>query len=117
MLESATHVGLQAADGPLSLDRFGAESARIGRGIADRYHRYHIETEEVDDADPLPHRFLVKVGKVGLAKLIGREVLTYSRPWDPKFDVILARPCTYGVFSGPVGGFAPRPKLCVGCLR
>jgi len=23
----------------------------------------------------------------------------------------------YGVFSGPVGGFAPREPLCVGCLR
>ncbi len=23
----------------------------------------------------------------------------------------------YGVFSGPVGGFAPRENLCVGCLR
>ncbi len=23
----------------------------------------------------------------------------------------------YGVFSGPIGGFAPRPKVCVGCLR
>ena len=61
MLESAAHVGLQAADGPLSLDRFGAESARIGRGIADQYHRYHIETEEVDDADPLPHLSLIHI--------------------------------------------------------
>jgi hypothetical protein len=23
----------------------------------------------------------------------------------------------YGTFSGPVGGFAPRPEYCVGCLR
>ena len=65
------------------------------------------------DIDPLPHRFLVKVGKVGLAKLLVKELFTYF----PKFDVILSRPCTYGVFSGPLGGFAPRPKLCVGCLR
>ena len=35
MLESATHVGLESQDGPLTLDRFGAESARIGREIAD----------------------------------------------------------------------------------
>jgi len=108
MLESATHVGLQVTDGPLSIDQFGAESARIGRAIADRYHRYHIETEEVDDADPLPHRFLVKVGKVGLAKLIGKESLKYFG----QFDVILARPCTYGVFSGPVGGFVPTKVVC-----
>jgi hypothetical protein len=31
--------------------------------------------------------------------------------------VILSRPCVYGVFSGPLGGFAPRDHLCVGCLR
>ncbi|MEC9263938.1 MAG: hypothetical protein VYD23_02420, partial [Candidatus Thermoplasmatota archaeon] len=113
MLESTAHVGLKSQDGPLTLDRFGAESARIGREIADRYHRYQIETEEVDDANPLPHRFLVKVGKVGLAKFIAKEMLMYFGQWD----VILSRPCTYGVFSGPVGGFVPRPKLCVGCLR
>ncbi len=113
MFESAAQVGLESQDGPLTLDRFGAESARIGREVADRYHRYRIETEEVDDAQPLPHRFLVKVGKVGLAKFIAKEMLMYFG----QFDVILSRPCTYGVFSGPVGGFAPRPKLCVGCLR
>ena len=76
-MESAAHVGLQATDGPLSMDKFGAESARIGREVADGYHRYHIDTEEVDDVNPLPHRFLVTVGKVGLAKLISKEALTY----------------------------------------
>ena len=82
MLESATHVGLESQDGPLTLDRFGAESARIGREIADRYRRYQIETEEVDDANPLPHRFLVKVGKVGLAKFIAKEMLMYFGQFD-----------------------------------
>ena len=52
---------------PIDFRQIRAESARIGREIADRYHRYQIETEEVDDANPVPHRFLVKVGKVGLA--------------------------------------------------
>ncbi len=32
-------------------------------------------------------------------------------------EVITSRPCVYGVFSGPLGGFAPRERLCVGCLR
>lgn len=27
------------------------------------------------------------------------------------------RPCVYGVFSGPLGGFLPREHMCVGCLR
>ncbi len=113
MLESTTGGTASAASSELTLDRFGAESARIGRELADQYHRYHIETEEVDDIDPLPHRFLVEVGKVGLAKFILSEVIHYGM----KPDVLLSRPCTYGVFSGPVGGFSPRPKLCVGCLR
>ncbi|DAC65969.1 TPA: hypothetical protein HA325_04050 [Candidatus Thalassarchaeaceae archaeon] len=113
MLESNTGAAELAASSALTLDRFGAESARIGRELADQYHRYHIETEEVDDIDPLPHRFLVEVGKFGLAKFIVSELFHYGL----KPDVILSRPCTYGVFSGPVGGFYPLPKLCVGCLR
>ena len=113
MLESQTGYELEQSSKRLSFHEFGAESAKIGREIADSYERYHIHVEEVKDVDPLPHRFLVKVGKVGLAKLLVKELFTYF----PKFDVILSRPCTYGVFSGPLGGFAPRPKLCVGCLR
>ncbi len=113
MLESTTGGATAAASSALTLDKFGAESARIGRELADQYHRYHIETEEVDDVDPLPHRFLVEVGKIGLAKFILSEVFHYGM----KPDVLLSRPCTYGVFSGPVGGFSPLPKLCVGCLR
>ena len=113
MLESTGEGTTTAAAGVLTLEKFGAESALIGREMADQYHRYNIDTEEVDDVDPLPHRFLVEVGKVGLAKFILSEVFHYGL----KPDVILSRPCTYGVFSGPVGGFLPRPKLCVGCLR
>jgi len=30
---------------------------------------------------------------------------------------ITSRPCMYGTFSGPIGGFAARPQHCVGCLR
>ncbi|GIS92624.1 MAG: hypothetical protein CM1200mP21_09190 [Candidatus Poseidoniales archaeon] len=100
MLESATELGYGEVDGKLTLDRFGSESTKIARETADSYHRYHIDTEEVEDADPLPHRFLVEVGKVGLATLLATETLHYFRPWDPNFDVIFARPCTYGVFSG-----------------
>nr|AIE91308.1 ferredoxin-dependent glutamate synthase [uncultured marine group II/III euryarchaeote AD1000_116_C08] len=117
MLESTTEMEYTEGEEKLTLDRFGSESTKIAREIADSYHRYHIDTEEVKDADPLPHRFLVEVGKVGLATLLATETLHYFRPWDWNFDVILARPCTYGVFSGPVGGFAPKPELCVGCMR
>ncbi len=45
--------------------------------------------------------------------LLLRELVEYRG----KLPVVLSRPCVYGVFSGPVGGFAPREHLCVGCLR
>jgi hypothetical protein len=79
-----------------------------------RYHRYHIETKPAPDISKWPTRFTVKVGKFGLAKELLSEI------WHHKFknrEVITSRPCMYGVFSGPVGGFAPRPEHCVGCLR
>ncbi|MGD8455328.1 MAG: glutamate synthase-related protein [Anaerolineales bacterium] len=78
-----------------------------------RYHRYHIEVENTADIQKWPTRFNVKVGKIGLAKhLIGELIHTRGN-----MPVVTSRPCMYGVFSGPVGGFAPRPQHCVGCLR
>jgi len=77
------------------------------------YHRYHIHTESAPDIERWPSRFNVQVGKVGLAKHLIREIFEYRG----NLEVILSRPCMYGVFSGPIGGFAPRPQHCVGCLR
>lgn len=48
-----------------------------------------------------------------LARLLLRELLHYRF----NLPVVTSRPCVYGTFSGPVGGFAPRPGQCVGCLR
>ena len=83
------------------------------RTRADSYHRYHIDAVETEEMWKIPRRFNVKVKKFGLAKLIFTEFFKYFGHWETVFS----RPCTYGVFSGPVGGFAPRPDLCVGCLR
>ena len=77
------------------------------------YHRFQIETKKAPNLIPHPHRFKVQVNKLGLAKLLIQEFVQYKG----KLDVILSRPCVYGVFSGPLGGFAPREHLCVGCLR
>ncbi len=87
--------------------------------------RYSIANAEVGDLQALPRRFNVKVGKFGLAKLLLKETFHYlpralfrgPRAVKEAVDVITTRPCVYGVFSGPIGGFAPRPELCVGCLR
>ncbi|MBI4512910.1 MAG: hypothetical protein HY702_02265, partial [Gemmatimonadetes bacterium] len=75
--------------------------------------RYHIETTTAPDVAPHPSRFRVKVKKHRLALLLLQELRHYGL----NKEVLLSRPCIYGVFSGPVGGFAPREHLCVGCLR
>ena len=81
------------------------------------YIRYHIDTKAAPDIKKWPSRFRVKVGKIGLAKYLLSEIRKYGwQSWKRK-DVILSRPCLYGVFSGPIGGFAPQPEHCVGCLR
>ncbi|HZI89537.1 MAG TPA: hypothetical protein VFD83_03695, partial [Candidatus Polarisedimenticolia bacterium] len=48
-----------------------------------------------------------------LLSLLFRELVEYRA----NMPVVLSRPCVYGVFSGPLGGLAPRESLCVGCLR
>ena len=80
-----------------------------------QYHRYHIETKTASEIEKWPSRFNVTVGRVGLAKNLIREIFHYGL--GERREVVLSRPCIYGVFSGPVGGFAPRPQECVGCLR
>ena len=78
------------------------------------YHRYRIDARLAPDIVRWPSRFNVRVRKTGLAKLLIKEILHYG---PNNKEVILSRPCMYGVFGGPVGGFAPREHLCVGCLR
>ncbi len=78
-----------------------------------RYRRYHLETSLAPDIVRTPSRFRVKVRKHRLARLLLEELVHYR----VNTRVVLSRPCVYGVFSGPVGGFAPREHLCVGCLR
>jgi hypothetical protein len=77
------------------------------------YHRYHIDTGDAPDRVPWPSRFKVEVKRSGLAKLLLTELVQYRG--DP--EIVLSRPCVYGVFSGPFGGFAPQEEKCVGCLR
>ena len=77
------------------------------------YRRYQIDTKEVPNIVPHPHRFRVKLKKLQLAKLLIKELIHYRG----RLDLVKSRPCVYGVFSGPIGGFAPREHLCVGCLR
>ena len=77
------------------------------------YERYHLHTDPAPDLRAHPNRFRVRVKKQGLASFLIRELIQYRG----NKKIITSRPCVYGVFSGPIGGFAPRPHLCVGCLR
>ena len=77
------------------------------------YHRYQIETHPTPNLTPHPPRFKVEVHRLQLAKLLLKELFKYRGD----LKVVLSRPCVYGVFSGPLGGFMPRERLCVGCLR
>lgn len=77
------------------------------------YHRYHIEARTAPGIARWPTRFRVRVGRVGLAKYLVTELFKTRL----NMEVVLSRPCLYGTYSGPIGGFAPRPEFCVGCLR
>jgi hypothetical protein len=77
------------------------------------YTRYHISAEPCPHVAPYPNRFIVRVSKKGLARLLLTEIFHYRA----NLRVVTSRPCVYGTFSGPIGGFAPRPEHCVGCLR
>jgi hypothetical protein len=77
------------------------------------YKRYAILTEPAPNVVAHPNLFRVKIRKPHLAAHLLRELV--HRRGD--LPVVTSRPCIYGVFSGPIGGFAPRPQFCVGCLR
>jgi hypothetical protein len=77
------------------------------------YVRYHISSQPAPNIAPHPNRFRVEVRRRRLAALLLKELYHYRA----NLAVVTSRPCVYGTFSGPVGGFAARPAYCVGCLR
>lgn len=77
------------------------------------YLRYHIDTAPAPNTAPHPNRFTVHINRLELAKLLLKELVEFRGD----MELVLSRPCVYGVFSGPLGGFVPREQHCVGCLR
>jgi hypothetical protein len=77
------------------------------------YVRYHISSQPAPNIAPHPNRFRVEVRRRRLAALLLKELYHYRA----NLAVVASRPCVYGTFSGPVGGFAARPADCEGCLR
>ena len=113
---------LSVQDGALSfLDQFEATELadQLGRRAATAYHRYSIESVTVGPRRKLPHPFKPRVRKVGLAKILLKELLHYNlrlRKGEYK-RAFLSRPCIYGVFGGRLGGFHPIQEKCTGCMR
>ncbi|MFQ5922985.1 MAG: glutamate synthase-related protein [Anaerolineales bacterium] len=77
------------------------------------YVRYGVPIRPAPNSAPHPSRFKVKINRLGLAKLLIREMVQYRG----NLDTVLSRPCVYGVFASPVGAFMAREEHCVGCLR
>ncbi len=77
------------------------------------YHRYHIQTEHMEDIVPWPGRFRPTPNRFRLALHLLKEIIRYRG----NTKIIFSRPCIYGVYDRPVGGMAPRYDDCVGCLR
>src|SRR5256712_3995285 len=77
------------------------------------YERFHIEPKPAPHAYPLPPKFDVRARKLKLGAMLVHEAFEYRF----KKEVVLRRPCIYGVFGGRLGGFKPIREKCVGCMR
>jgi glutamate synthase-like protein len=77
------------------------------------YRRFKIESKPAPHAYPIPNKFDVSARKVRLAGMLLHEAVEYRF----KKEVVLSRPCIYGVFGGRFGGFKPIKQKCVGCMR
>lgn len=77
------------------------------------YRRFRIETKPAPHAHPVANRFDVSAKKLRLAAMLVHEAFEYRF----QKEVVLSRPCIYGVFGGRFGGFKPIKQKCVGCMR
>ncbi|HEX4921261.1 MAG TPA: glutamate synthase-related protein, partial [Candidatus Bathyarchaeia archaeon] len=77
------------------------------------YTRFKIDSKPAPNAYPIPNKFDVSARKLRLAGMLVHEALKYKL----NREVVLSRPCIYGVFGGRFGGFKPLKQKCVGCMR
>src|SRR3989454_1565255 len=78
-----------------------------------KYERFKIETIPAPHVYQIPNKFDVSARKVRLAAMLVHEAFEYKL----NKEVVLSRPCIYGVFGGRFGGFKPLKHKCVGCMR
>jgi len=83
------------------------------------YRRYKIVTKPAPPRKKLPPPFDPRVSKIGLARILLKETLGYGLKLREKEyrRALVSRPCIYGTFSGPFGGFHPIKEKCTGCMR
>ncbi len=84
------------------------------------YERFHVDTKVVPHRKPIPHPFYPIVDRKGLTKYLFKELkeLKWRVITSKKHrELFFAKPCIYGVFSGPFAGYMPRRALCTGCMR
>ncbi len=81
--------------------------------VPSRYERFKIETKPAPHVYQIPNKFDVSARKVRLAAMLVHEAFEYKL----NKEVVLSRPCIYGVFGGRFGGFKPLKHKCVGCMR
>src|SRR3989441_4169239 len=77
------------------------------------YRRFKIESKPAPHVYPIPNKFDVSARKLRLAAMLAHEAFEYRF----NKEVVLSRPCIYGVFGGRFGGFKPLKHKCVGCMR
>ena len=77
------------------------------------YNRFKIEPKPAPHTYQIPNKFDVSARKLRLAAMLVHEALEYRL----NKEVVLSRPCIYGVFGGRFGGFKPLKHKCVGCMR
>ncbi len=78
-----------------------------------KYERFKIETKPAPHVFQIPNKFDVSAKKVRLAAMLVHEAFEFKL----NKEVVLSRPCIYGVFGGRFGGFKPLKHKCVGCMR
>ncbi len=77
------------------------------------YNRFRIEPKPAPHVYQIPNKFDVSARKLRLAAMLVHEAFEYRL----NKEVVLSRPCIYGVFGGRFGGFKPLKHKCVGCMR
>ncbi len=92
----------------------GADDSLETRGVrVVGYERFHIPVKPAPHTYKPPNKFDVSARKLRLAAMLVHEAFEYRF----NRDVVLSRPCIYGVFGGRLGGFKPIKEKCVGCMR